>query len=88
MLWYLHLCAVNDVVVTSYEDNASGTMIETEDGGGRFENVVLRPSVGISAQSDTGKAVALHAEAHRLCFIANSVNFAVTHEPSVVRATA
>ena len=26
MLWYLHLCAVNDIVVTAYEDAAEGQM--------------------------------------------------------------
>ena len=26
MLWYLHLCAVNGVVVTDYEDHVEGTM--------------------------------------------------------------
>ncbi len=25
MLWYLHLCAVNNIVVTAYKDNATGT---------------------------------------------------------------
>src|SRR5437870_4722911 len=28
MLWYLHLCAVNGVIVTEYEDAANGTMEE------------------------------------------------------------
>jgi organic hydroperoxide reductase OsmC/OhrA len=30
------------------------------------------------------KAIALHEQAHRLCFIAASVNFPVRHEPTVV----
>jgi organic hydroperoxide reductase OsmC/OhrA len=29
------------------------------------------------------KALALHADAHRACFIANLVNFPVTHDPAV-----
>jgi organic hydroperoxide reductase OsmC/OhrA len=33
--------------------------------------------------ADLAKACALHATAHALCFIANSVNFPVTHEPSI-----
>src|SRR6218665_850615 len=32
MLWYLHLCAVNRVIVLGYEDNTTGTMIEDENG--------------------------------------------------------
>src|SRR5687767_9164490 len=36
MLQYLHLCAVNGIVVTEYIDNASGTMEENKDGSGQF----------------------------------------------------
>jgi organic hydroperoxide reductase OsmC/OhrA len=85
MLSYLHLCAVNQIVVTGYEDAASGTMEESPDGSGRLTGVVLRPVVTITPESNADKAQALHADAHRLCFIANSVNFPVTHE-AVVRA--
>src|SRR6187399_2595586 len=34
MLWYLHLCSANGVVVVDYTDDATGLMIETADGGG------------------------------------------------------
>lgn len=30
------------------------------------------------------RAVSLHADAHRACFIVNSVNFPVRHEATVV----
>jgi len=83
MLSYLHLCAVNHIVVTGYEDAASGTMEESPDGSGRLTGVVLRPVVAITPESDAEKAQTLHADAHRLCFIANSVNFPVTHEAAV-----
>jgi len=85
-LSYLHLCAVNGVVVTAYVDRAEGLMrFDPQTGSGRFERVVLRPEVRITAESDAAKAQALHHEAHRLCFIANSVNFPVECEPSAVR---
>jgi organic hydroperoxide reductase OsmC/OhrA len=29
------------------------------------------------------KATALHADAHRACFIANSVNFPMRHQPTL-----
>lgn len=83
MLSYLHLCAVAGVVVTAYEDRAEGTMCETGDGGGRFTEVVLRPRVTI-ASGDPREAGRLHEEAHRLCFIASSVNFPVRIAPEVV----
>jgi organic hydroperoxide reductase OsmC/OhrA len=83
MLAYLHLCAVNSVVVVHYADDAFGLMEQTADGGGFFTEVTLRPAVAISAGSDAGKAASLHEEAHRLCFIANSVKFPVRHQPRI-----
>ena len=80
MLWYLHLCAVNGVVVEAYSDDAEGTLELDADGGGRFREVVLRPRVRISAGS-VDRATALHREAHEKCFIARSVNFPVRTEP-------
>jgi organic hydroperoxide reductase OsmC/OhrA len=77
MLWYLHLCAVNGVVVLDYRDDAEGVMQEESDGGGMFARVTLRPRVRIKASGDRLKSLALHEQAHRLCFIARSVNFPV-----------
>ena len=82
-LWYLHLCALGGIVVTSYVDRAEGEMEETADGGGHFRHVVLRPQVTIAAGSDMAKAQELHATAHAKCFIANSVNFPVDHDPQI-----
>jgi organic hydroperoxide reductase OsmC/OhrA len=83
MLWFLHLCADAGVVVVAYADDAEGTMTLTEDGGGHFEEVRLRPAVTIKAGCDPELARRLHARAHHLCFIANSVNFEVRVEPTV-----
>ena len=83
MLSYLHLCAINDVVVTAYEDEALGTMRENKDGSGEFTEVLLRPRVTLTAASDRTKAMQLHEEAWKLCFIARSVNFPVRHEPTI-----
>lgn len=86
MLSYLHLCAVNSIVVLAYEDTATGTMQERPDGSGIFTHVQLNPKVTISAQSDTEKAKSLHHKAHELCFIANSVNFPVENAPIILTA--
>jgi organic hydroperoxide reductase OsmC/OhrA len=83
-LWYLHLAAVNAIVVKAYVDTAEGTMSEEADGGGRFTRVVLRPHVTIAAGGDAEKARTLHREAHEKCFIANSVNFPIECEPEIV----
>ncbi|HEY3681636.1 MAG TPA: OsmC family protein [Streptosporangiaceae bacterium] len=86
MLWYLHLCAVSKVVVTAYTDTAHGTMAETPDGGGRFTEVVLRPRITVTDAAMLDTATALHRDANQKCFIANSVNFPVRHEPVVTVA--
>ena len=83
MLWYLHLCAVNEVIVLEYEDNASGVMQENADGSGQFLHVDLYPRAVISATSDPKKAAELHGKVHDLCFIARSVNFPVHAHPTI-----
>ncbi len=81
-LWFLHLAAVAGVVVTAYVDHAEGVMRTAPAGAtGQFELVTLRPEVVVTAESEVGLVGALHAEAHRRCFIANSVNFPVRCEP-------
>jgi organic hydroperoxide reductase OsmC/OhrA len=81
MLWYLHLSAVNRIVVREYEDRPFGKMRENDDGSGEFTEVTLNPRVKLGPGSDVEKANALHAEAHRFCFIARSVNFPVKLAP-------
>jgi organic hydroperoxide reductase OsmC/OhrA len=86
LLWYLHLCSVNGVVVTSYTDSATGTMEEAENGSGRFTEVVLHPSIMVAKENMIETAIRLHQEANQLCFIANSCNFPVRHAPQIVAA--
>ncbi len=83
MLSYLHLCAVSGIVVTDYQDEAKGIMVETAGGGGHFTQVTLRPAVKVTPSSNSDLALQLHEKAHHLCFIANSVNFPVLCEPSI-----
>lgn len=82
MLSYLALCARHGIQVMAYEDAATGTMETGGEGGGRFTEVVLHPSVTI-AQGDATLAAALHDKAHALCFIANSVSIPVRHEATL-----
>ncbi|MEQ8704852.1 MAG: OsmC family protein [Phaeodactylibacter sp.] len=77
-LWYLHLCAEAGITVVAYEDEPSGQMLQTPDGGGHFEWVELRPLVTILETAKQEQAEALHERAHQLCFIANSCNFKVS----------
>jgi organic hydroperoxide reductase OsmC/OhrA len=88
LLWYLHLCAQAGIVVTGYVDHARGSMVEDADGGGHFTEVVLAPEVTVTDPARRDEALALHARAHELCYIARSVNFPVCHEPRVRTAAA
>lgn len=83
MLWYLHLCTVNKIIVIKYEDTPKGIMTETESGSGQFQKVTLYPSIVIKATDKMKLAKTLHQEAHKYCFIANSVNFEVACEPTI-----
>lgn len=87
LLSYLHACVQAGVVVVGYEDEASGLMVEDGRGGGAFREVVLRPRVTVADASMIEAARSAHAQAHAWCFIANSVNFPVRHEPTIVVAT-
>lgn len=83
MLWFLHLAAVNQVVVTEYVDRPYGTMLEHDDGAGQFVRVVLKPEITIADPSMRDRSHKLHEEAHAKCYVARSVNFPVLHEPTV-----
>lgn len=80
MLWFLHLCSAAGVIVTAYEDHATGTMHENADGSGYFTQVTLHPLILIYGEINHEQLQLLHEEANRKCFIANSCNFPVTHE--------
>ena len=85
LLSYLAVCVRAGIEVVAYEDAASGTLA-LGGGGGRFTEVVLRPRVVLAAGNDVEKARKLHEAAHEQCFIANSMNFSVRHEPTVSEA--
>lgn len=83
LLSYLHACVTAGVVVLAYRDQARGVMREDGRGGGAFVEVTLRPEVVVADSSMRDAAIAAHAQANAWCFIANSVNFPVRHEPIV-----
>lgn len=77
MLWYLHLCADHNIVVTQYIDAATCVMTLDESGSGKISAGTLNPEIIIENPANLKLAEALHHEAHEKCFIANSVNFPV-----------
>lgn len=85
LLSYLHMAVREGVVVTAYTDEPVGTMAQ-EGLGGHFTEVVLRPVVTVAEETMVDRARSAHADAARYCFIANSVNFPVRHEPTILVA--
>jgi organic hydroperoxide reductase OsmC/OhrA len=81
MLWFLSIAAKRGHVVDGYADDAEG-FLEKADGTIWMTRVVLHPHVTFAGESPADDAVAeMHVEAHRRCFIANSVRTVITCEP-------
>ncbi len=83
LLWFLHLAAVDGVVVVDYRDEAVGRMRVESAGAGQFTDVLLHPRVQVQGGPDVTdeRVAAIHERAHEHCFLAGSVNFPVRHEP-------
>ena len=84
MLWNLHLCADDGIIVTGYIDNAEGIMVENDNGIGKFKQVILKPVINVTENSMIEKATLQHAKANKPCFTDNSVNFKISHKPVIL----
>lgn len=84
MLWYLHLCVGENVIVTHYTDEGTAVLLEAINGPGHISEIILRPKVVIEAGSDIELAQSLHQKARQMCYVANSVNFPVRCTPTVI----
>lgn len=82
MMSYLYVCEQNGIEVVSYTDEAEATLEVSLDGSGRFIEVRLFPKVTIRQTEKVAEALSLHEKANQLCFIANSCNFPIVHDPS------
>lgn len=81
MMSYLYVCNQNGIEVLEYSDEAVATLVVESDGSGRFTEVILNPKVIITQADKKEEALSLHKKANELCFIANSCNFPVYHNP-------
>ncbi|MEM9529652.1 MAG: OsmC family protein [Pseudomonadota bacterium] len=80
MLTFLYLAAVKGLVVTRYEDEAEGTLGRT-DRGMAMTRVVLRPLIEFEGDQPAPELLdQLHEQAHKDCFIANSVTTVIDVE--------
>ena len=84
MLWFLAIAAKRGFVVDRYEDAATGELARNAEGRQAMTRVTLRPRVTFSAgKMPTDEELdALHHQAHKECYIANSVRTEVVVEPA------
>lgn len=82
MLTFLGLAARAGYVVESYEDAAIGCLERDASGREAVTRARLRPRIRFAASRTPSPAALtdLHEEAHRLCFLANSVTTRLTVE--------
>lgn len=84
MLTYLAIAGKKRMTILGYEDHATGTLAMGPSGKMQMTSCVLRPVVKLPKGTNLDDARAMHDKAHANCFMANSVNFPVTHEPDFV----
>ena len=81
MLWFLDLARHAGHAVTSYDDEADGTLEKCDDGKVRITRITLRPKIAFASGGPDAAALdALHHEAHERCFIANTLNCPIVVE--------
>jgi organic hydroperoxide reductase OsmC/OhrA len=81
MLTFLAICARKWLTVESYEDDAIGFLEKGDKAKFWITRVILKPRVRFASDVDGAALDQLHHAAHTDCFIANSVNTAITVEP-------
>ena len=84
MMSYLYVCRKNGVKVISYLDNPEGFLQVNPNGSGQFKSVILKPIIKIQDKQQEQLAIDLHLEAGKLCFIANSCNFLIQYDVTIL----
>ncbi len=83
MLTFLYLAAKSGLTVDHYQDHAEGTLGKTSKGMAMVK-VVLRPEIRFAGSPPSPQVLdELHQQAHKDCFIANSVTTEIIVEGSV-----
>jgi len=82
MLTFLALAAKRGLVIDAYEDEPTGVLDRNAEGRTAMTRVTLRPRITFSGMQPGAEQLdTLHAQAHKYCFIANSVTTEVVVEP-------
>jgi len=82
MLFFLSIAAAAGFVVERYVDQAEGFLEKGDDGRPAMTRVVLKPAASYAEGKapDAAELERMHHEAHKRCFIANSVTSKVVTE--------
>lgn len=79
---FLAYAQLKGLAFVSYACSAEGTLTSVE-GRYRFTEVTLRPLLTVSSEADIDRARQILGDAHRDCFISNSITAAVNLVPEV-----
>ena len=82
LLEFLALAAKARVNVVEYEDDAEGTMDESDEPA-RIQRIVLRPRIRVAPGPPTEKVERLVHLAHDYCYVANSLKTEIVVEPVI-----
>ncbi len=82
MMTFLALAGRNSLSVLDYSSQATG-VLESVEGVYRFSKVTLKPRIAVESIYEIEKARELLNEAHKSCFIANSIVSEVIIEPRI-----
>lgn len=74
---------LQNIIVLKYSGHPEAIMKEAADGNGSFTEAVLKPEITVLDDKMISQA-RNYQEANRKCFIANSVNFPVKHQPQII----
>ncbi|MEI8258392.1 MAG: OsmC family protein [Deltaproteobacteria bacterium] len=82
MLTFLAVAARAKLVVDAYDDDAVGYLEKNAEGRIAVTRVTLRPRIRFAGDVviDAERLAKLHEQAHRACFVANSVKTVLTVE--------
>ena len=82
MLTFLALAGRKSLPVFDYTCTATGVLEYTE-GKYSFTRITLKPRIVVEKADDREEALQLFEEAHKVCFVANSIRTEVILEPQI-----
>lgn len=83
LLSFLAVAAREKVTVTAYED-AAEAVLDLAHAPVRMDGIVLRPRISVAPGTDVDRVLTMVEQAHRECYIANTLAVRVRVAPNVL----